>query len=142
MKFVVDSNIFVGGLDPKDALHQECLPVVEHIVTGEIEALCPVLVLVETTCALRRRTTVELALNVKEALARLPSILWLDINTDIAEMACALGIRTGLRGGDALVLQVAEQYGVPLVTMDREIREKAPGGIFVLDPREVVSRLA
>jgi hypothetical protein len=39
MKLVVDSNIFIGGLDPKDALHQECLPVVERIVTGEIEAL-------------------------------------------------------------------------------------------------------
>jgi predicted nucleic acid-binding protein len=142
MKLVVDSNIFIGGLDPKDALHQECLPVVERIVTGEIEALCPVLVLVETTCAFRRRTTVDLAFNVKEALARLPSILWLDINTDVAERACVLGIQTGLRGTDALVLQVAEQYGVPLVTMDREIRDKAPGGIFVLEPREVLARLS
>jgi hypothetical protein len=40
------------------------------------------------------------------------------------------------------VLQVAEQYGVPLVTMDREIRDKAPGGIFVLEPREVLARLS
>jgi predicted nucleic acid-binding protein len=71
----------------------------------------------------------------------LPSILWLDINSDVAERDCVLGIRTGLRGGDALVLQVAEQYGFPLVTMDREIREKAPAGISVLEPREVLSRL-
>jgi predicted nucleic acid-binding protein len=141
MKLVVDSNIFIGGLDPRDALHQQCLPVVERIVTGEIEALCPVLVLVETTCALRRRTTIELAFNVKEALARLPSILWLDINLDVAERACVLGIQTGLRGGDALVLQVAEQYGVPLLTMDRELREKAPSGVFVLDAKDVLARL-
>jgi len=142
MKLVVDSNIFVGGLDPRDTLHQQCLPVVERIVTGEIEAICPALVLVETTCAIRRRTTVDLAFNVKEALARLPSILWLDINSDVAERACVLGIQTGVRGADALVLQVAEQHGVPLVTMDREIRDKAPAGIFVLDPKEVLSRLA
>ena len=142
LNLVVDSNIFVGGLDPNDTLHQECVPLIERIVTGEIEALCPALVLVETTCVFRRRTTVELAFNVKEALARLPSILWLDINSDVAERACVLGIRTGLRGGDALVLQVAEQYGFPLVTMDREIREKAPAGISVLEPREVLSRLS
>ncbi len=85
MNLVVDSSIFVGGLDPNDALHQECVPLIERIVTVEIEALCPALVLVETTCVFRRRTTVELAFNVKEALARLPSILWLDINSDVAE---------------------------------------------------------
>jgi predicted nucleic acid-binding protein len=100
MRLVVDSDIFVAGLDPKDALHEQCLPVLERIVTGEIEALCPVLVLVETTCALRRRSTVNLAFNAKEALAHLPSILWLDINPDVAERACVLGIQSGLRGGD------------------------------------------
>jgi predicted nucleic acid-binding protein len=142
MRLVVDSNILVGGLDPKDALHQQCLPVLEHIVAGDIEAICPILVLVETTCALRRRTTVDVAFNVKEALAHLPSILWLDINADVAERACLLGIQTGLRGADALVLQVAEQHGIPLVTMDQEIHEKAPSSIFVLEAKDVMARLA
>jgi len=48
---------------------------------------------------------------------------------------------TGLRGGDALVLQVLEQYGFPLVSMDREIRKKAPERISALEPREFLSSL-
>lgn len=54
MKLVIDSNIFVSSLDPKDIFHAECYPILEKILTFEIEALCPSLVLVEVTCVLRR----------------------------------------------------------------------------------------
>ncbi len=59
MRLVVDSNIFVSSLDPKDIFHSECYPVFERILAFEIEALCPALVLVETTCVIRRRTSSE-----------------------------------------------------------------------------------
>jgi predicted nucleic acid-binding protein len=48
-----------------------------------------------------------------------------------------LGVKTGLRGGDAIVLQVAEQYGIPLLTKDKEMKERAPKGILVFDPMDV-----
>ena len=54
MRFVIDSNIFVSGLDPKDIFHSECYPVFEKILTFEIEAICPALVLVEVVCVIRR----------------------------------------------------------------------------------------
>jgi len=50
MKLVVDSNIFVSALDPKDSFHGECYPILKKILTFEIEAICPLLVLVEVTC--------------------------------------------------------------------------------------------
>ncbi len=138
MKLVVDSNIFVSSLDPNDVHHAECLPIFERILRFEIEALCPTLVLVETTCALRRRTrSEELAVAVYKNLARLPSINWLDINLQVAERACMLGAKTGLRGGDSIILQVAEQYGIPLLTNDREIENKAAEGIWVFGPDEL-----
>jgi predicted nucleic acid-binding protein len=56
MRLVVDSNIFISSLDPKDIFHSECYPIFERILNFEIEALCPALVLVETTCVIRRRT--------------------------------------------------------------------------------------
>ncbi|MEW6212465.1 MAG: type II toxin-antitoxin system VapC family toxin [Acidobacteriota bacterium] len=70
-------------------------------------------------------------------LSALPSINWLDITVAVAERACTLGAKTGLKGGDAIVLQVAEQYGVPLVTKDKEIKSKAPAGILIFEPKEV-----
>lgn len=138
MKLVIDSNIFVSSFDLKDMFHSECYPIFERILSFEIEVLCPTLVLVETTCALHRRTnSEEIARKIYKNLASLPSVNWLDVTLEVAEQACMLGVRTGLRGGDAVVLQVAEQYGIPLLTKDKEIGEKAPKGILVFEPKDV-----
>ena len=138
MKIVIDSNIFISGLDPKDEFHSECYPIFEKLLSFEFEALCPVLVLIETTCVIRRRTnSEEIAIAVYKDLDRLPSINWLDITLDVAERACMLGSKTGLRGGDAIVLQVAEQYGIPLLTKDKEMKEKALKNILVIEPPDL-----
>jgi predicted nucleic acid-binding protein len=138
MKLVVDSNILISSLDPTDVFHSECYPVFERILAFEIEALCPALVLVETACVIRRRTNSEdTAKRVYANLSVLPSINWLDITLVIAERACLVGAKTGLKGGDAIVLQVAEEFGVPLLTKDKEIKKKAPAGILVFEPNEV-----
>lgn len=138
MRLVIDSNIFVSSLDPEDIFHDECYPILEKILTFEIEALCPSLVLVETTCVLRRRTNSEqIAVAIYKNLAQMPAINWLDINLEVAERASMLGAKTRLRGGDTIVLQVAEQYGIPLLTKDREIKQKSPKNIMVLEPTEI-----
>jgi len=137
MRLVIDSNIFVSSLDPKDIFHAECYPILEKILTFEIEALCPSLVLVEVTCVLRRRTNSEdLAVAIYKNLSQMPAINWLDITLEVAERASMLGAQTGLRGGDTIVLQVAEQYGIPLLTKDKEIKQKSPKSILVLEPSE------
>lgn len=58
----------------------------------------------------------------------------MDITLEVAERASMLGAKTGLRGGDAIVLQVAEQYGVPLLTKDKEMKNKATKGILIFEP--------
>jgi len=79
----VYSNIFISSLDPSDRFHLECYPIFEKILNFEIEVICPVLVLVETICALRRRTNNEkLAHEYYRNLAFLPSINWLDITIE------------------------------------------------------------
>ena len=70
-------------------------------------------------------------------LAQMPAINWLDISLEVAERSSMLGAQTSLRGADTIVLQVAEQYGIPLLTKDKEIKRKSPKGIIVLDPTEI-----
>lgn len=138
MKLVVDSNVFISSLDPNDIFHSECYPLFEKLLNFEIECLCPTIVLVETTCVIRRRTNSEsIGISVYQNLARLPSITWLDITVEVAERACMLGSKTGLRGGDAIILQVAEQHGIPLLTKDKEMKEKSPKSILIFEPLEL-----
>ena len=138
MRLVVDSNIFVSALDPKDIFHKECYPVLEKLLDEEIEALCPVLVLVEVTSVIRRRTnSQDIAVAVYKNLSSLPAINWLDITLEVAQRACFLSTKTGLKGADAIILQVAEQYKIPLLTKDKEIKQKAPKEIKVIAPSEL-----
>ena len=138
MRLVIDSNIFISSLDPNDIFHNICYPIFDRILKFEIEALCPALILVETTCAIRRRTNnKEIAIAVYQNLAKLSAINWLDTTLDVAERASMLGAKIGIKGGDAIVLQVAEQYGIPLLTKDKEMKEKAPKGTFVFDPEDL-----
>ncbi len=120
MKLVIDSNILVSSLDPKDIFYSECYPIFERLLDFEIEALCPVIVLVETICALRRRTnSEETACGICKDLTLLPSINWLDINIEVAEKACIIGAKTGLKGGDAIgggYGMVARRHRAILVT--------------------------
>jgi len=95
MRLVIDSNIFVSSLDPKDVFHEECYPILEKMLSFDIEALCPSLVLVETICVLRRRTNSEqVALAIYQNLSQLPAIIWLDMNLHAVEKASMLGGKT------------------------------------------------
>lgn len=135
MKLVIDSNILVSSLDPKDVFHFECYPIFERLLGFEIEAFCPVTVLIETICALRRRiNSEEIACGICKDLTHLPSINWLDVSLEVAERACVLGAKTRLKGGDAIVLQVAEHYGIPILTKDKEMKKRASKGILVFEP--------
>lgn len=138
MKLVIDSSVFVSSLDPTDRFHSECSPLFKRLVDLEVQARCPVLVLAEVVCVIHRRTRdAEFARAAYQSLSLLPSINWLGVSLQAVEWACELGIRTGLRGADAIVLQVAEEYGMPLVTKDEEIKRRAPKGIPVFEPSEV-----
>lgn len=91
MKLVIDSNVFVGALDPNDIFHSECYPLFEKLLDLAIEAVCPVLILVETTCAIRRRTNSELiARRAYRKLSVMPAINWLDITLPVAKLFLAL----------------------------------------------------
>jgi predicted nucleic acid-binding protein len=59
------------------------------------------------------------------------------MSLEVAERMCEIVSRTGLRAGDAAVLQVAVDLGVPLVTKDREFWEKRLAGVLLFEPAEL-----
>ena len=122
----VDSSVFIAALRPTESLHDRCLQLFEHVIEGQYEVFVPYSVLVEVVAAVFRRTNSRpFAKTVHTQLLRIPSIHFLDLVQSRASQACALAIRSGLRGMDALVLQVAQETGTTLVTLDEEFVERA-----------------
>ena len=138
MKYVVDSNVIVARFDPKDVHHQRCTPLVNHLLAGNLPSVGPVLILTEVASALRRRTqNQEFADKTYKDLWSHPYLVWVDVTEETAIGAADLAVQTGIRGADAIIAQVALIYNVPLVTLDADIKKRAPQALQILEPEAV-----
>jgi predicted nucleic acid-binding protein len=86
----------------------------------------PCSVLVEVVAAIRRRTGSELlAIEVQKTLENISAISFVMLDGRAAAKACKVATKTGLRGMDALVVQVAKEYKAELITFDDEMLQRA-----------------
>jgi len=97
----------------------------------------PYTVLVEVAAAVKRRTNSQrLAKRVKELLQNIDTLDFVELGTIRADAATDMAINTGLRGMDAIVVQVAAEFGATLVSLDEEMIEKARAIINVRSVEE------
>ena len=90
--------------------------------------IMPYTVLVEVVSAIRRRTGDEvLALKIKKELLSIDNLNFTIVDPESASESANIAIETGMRGMDAIVVQIAKEYGTSLVTLDNEMISKATG---------------
>lgn len=123
---VLDSSVIVAALVQKEEKHAECRKLLEDVKNGNIQAIAPYTVLVEVVAAIKRRTdSRELAERVARDLQSLHGLYFLELVASRAEKAADIAIKTGLKGMDAIVVELAEEFDAELVTLDIEIKEKS-----------------
>jgi predicted nucleic acid-binding protein len=128
----IDSSVFIAALRPVEPLHDPCRRLIEQVVEGSYEVFVPYSVLVEVAAAAFRRTgSRHFATTVHKQLLQIPSVHFVDLVKSRASQACELATRLGLRGMDALVLQVAQEMRAALVTLDEEIIAQVKGVVPV-----------
>ncbi len=95
-----------------------------RLIRGERLA-APMLLQVEVAAAIRRLTgDGDLAVAVSSALERADWIDLFDLTADRGRRATEIAAATGLRGADAIYLELASQRGECLVTWDRQQLER------------------
>ncbi len=128
MLLTLDSSVIVAALRDGEPFHFECLRVLRQVREGRHDTVQPLSVLVEVTAAIRRRTgSTDLADRVYRDLRGLGSMRFVELDASRADRAAWLAQRMGLRGMDALVVQVAEEFGSALITLDGEMLSLATG---------------
>jgi len=96
------------------------------VISGTVTAIMPYTVLIEVVAAVRRRTGNKmLALQVKEILLSIESLHFVIIDPESAADAADIAVESGMRGVDAIVVQTAKEYKSILVSLDKEMIEKA-----------------
>lgn len=125
-RVTIDSSVVIASLLKSELRHKEALKIWGRVLTGKDIAVMPYSVLVEIVAAVRRRTgSEELAIAVKEDLLNTESLSFVVLDAESAEHAADIAARTAVRGMDALVIQVAEEYDAYLITFDEEMLKKA-----------------
>jgi len=121
----IDSSVIVSTLLANEPRHHEAVEIWNDVLVGKCYAIMPYSVLVEVVAAVRRRTGSEsLAIEVKKELFLLENVAFVNLDDDAAEKASVLAAKTGLRGMDAIVVQVSLEYNTELVSFDKEMVRK------------------
>lgn len=122
----VDSSVIISSLLPSEKRHTEARDIWNKVLSGTCTAVMPYSVLVEVVAAIRRRTGSEqLSQELEKRLTTLDTVSFVMLDSRSAAKACKIAAQTGLRGMDALVVQVAKEYQAELVTFDDEMKQKA-----------------
>ena len=125
-KLTIDSSVIISSLLENEPRHAEALRIWEAVIAGRDVAIMPYSVFVEVAAAIRRRTSSEeLAHKVKSELLAIENVSFVVLDQKAAEEAADLAIRTGVRGMDALVIQVAQEFATELITFDDEMMKKS-----------------
>lgn len=110
MDICLDSSVIVTALRKQEEDHSIAKNVLRKVKDGHHIAIEPYTVLVEITAAIKRRTgSKELAARVKNDLLAIDTINFMDLDTGSATGAAEIAADIGVRGMDAIVIQVARE---------------------------------
>jgi predicted nucleic acid-binding protein len=124
-KVTIDSSVIIASLLKNELRHKEAATIWQKVLTGKQVAIMPYSILVEVVAAIKRRTgSRELAIEIKKELMSIDSLSFVVLDNESAEHAADIAARVGIRGMDAIVIQVAEEYKTDLISFDTEMVKK------------------
>ena len=134
---VVDASVWVALHHGGDRFHARCAGWLERLLIEGGPLVAPTLLEVEAAAALRRLTGDEQS--AQEVLAESSDLGFLELiplTVPRAHRAAALAMSTGVRGADAVYLDLARERNDVLVTLDRQQLDRGAGVVAVEEPRE------
>ena len=127
--YVLDSSVLVSSLVSSDEHHSEGARLIEDLLSNsEFTVYTSSIVPVEVSASVARRTRDrEIAMLVTEQLAKWIKLGRLKIdylNLDRMNSASEIATKYFLKGMDAMIVQVAHERRIPIVTFDKEIANR------------------
>lgn len=124
---VADSSLLVAYFLESDVFHQSAREFFADLDSGGRKLHLPMLVMVETISAIRRRLGQSSQTTITDAFAtiyqweRQQKLVFYPLNRERMEAALRLAEGNALRGADSIIAALAEELGIALKTYDNEI---------------------
>lgn len=122
----VDTSVIIASLKKDEEKHDACRKIMEKVKDGDFIALESYIVQVEVAAAIKRRTGSRgLAERIRKDLEAIDTIYFLDLTRYRAREAAEIAEQTDTRGMDAIIAQVAKENNTILITLDKEMADRA-----------------
>ena len=125
---VIDASVWVAAVDVQDPSHPSARACLQSLVRDDVVVIVPVHARVEVACALARRfDDADVARQLTERLYGAVFLREVPITDAFAREALVVGTASRLRAADALYAALARSEEAVLITLDRELLERADG---------------
>jgi len=122
----LDSSVILAALRNQEEEHEQCRWLLEAVEEAQIIAIQPYSVLSEVTNAIKRRTSSQrLAERIKQVLQSINTMNFVEPEARRTEMVSDIAMRTDMGIMDAVVVQIAFEFGTTLISLDEEMMKKA-----------------
>lgn len=140
--YVIDASVHVADARPQELHHADARALLARVAADDIQVYLPEIVLAEIAAAISRGTgRVDLAQALAGALRRVPQFQFVPVDSTLGDLAAEIAARYQIRGCDAVYVALAQQRDVPLITLDRQQRERVPPYVVARSPAEELARL-
>jgi predicted nucleic acid-binding protein len=139
-RVALDASVLVTATLPDEVEHRSAAMLMAGLNKTATTIAVPALLLPEFTGALRRngRPITRIREYIRVFRSQLVEIWPVDIV--VADIAADIALLQGVKGADSVYLALARLLGIPLVTLDREQRERAPADVEVITPEEALAK--
>jgi len=132
MTITIDSSVWVASFVPQERLHNDALKIMDEARRGTSETVIPVIVLVEVSAALLRKTgNAAYADEAVRLMLEVPNIDLVDVDYSFALEAMEFNKHASLKGMDTIIVYTALRYGAMLVTFDEELKRRAASFVAI-----------
>ena len=140
--YTVDASVFLNAFNPGEIGHADSNRFLNLLQTQAIPTIAPTLLLPEVSAAISRgRQDADLARAFANTLSRLPHLVLVPLDVALAQQAVEVAAQHRLRGSDAIYAAVALRFGSPLVTLDREQRDRIAKVLVTSTPADTLKTL-
>jgi predicted nucleic acid-binding protein len=137
---VVDASVLIAAAVPGEPGHAVARAFLERCSESKLSLLAPAIVIPEIMGAIARSSgRPRLATRLAATYRSREEFAVLPVKVTLAESAGQIGALQGTRGCDAVYLALARARGFPLITLDREQRERAPADLQVQTPEQALT---
>lgn len=140
-RVVLDASVMVAAVTMREIGHAPAKAFMEACTAHALPILIPAIALAEFSGALSRTgRSVQQTRRILAVYRNQVDFAIAPVEIVLGEDAAAIALLQHIKGCDAIYLALAREQGLPLVTLDREQRERAPEDVEVLTPEEALAQ--